>query len=35
VTIEARHSGYINVLLNKIMTDNAAGDVVNFDVPLK
>jgi hypothetical protein len=34
VTIEARHSGYINVLLNKIMTDNAAGDVVNFDVPL-
>ena len=34
LTIEARHSGYINVLLNKIMTDNVDGDVVNFDVPL-
>jgi hypothetical protein len=34
LTIEARHSGYINVLLNLIMTDNAVGDVVNFDVPL-
>ena len=34
LTIEARHSGYINVLLNLIMTENAAGDVVNFDVPL-
>jgi hypothetical protein len=34
LTIEARHSGFINVLLNKIMTDNVEGDVVNFDVPL-
>ncbi len=34
LTIEARHSGYINVLLNLIMTDNVNGDVVNFDVPL-
>jgi hypothetical protein len=34
LTIEARHSGYINVLLNLIMTENAAGNVVNFDVPL-
>ncbi len=34
LTIEARHSGYINVLLNLIMTENVAGDVVNFDVPL-
>ena len=34
LTIEARHSGYINVLLNLIMTDNVDGDVVNFDVPL-
>jgi hypothetical protein len=34
LTIEARHSGYINVLLDLIMTDNANGDVVNFDVPL-
>jgi hypothetical protein len=34
LTIEARHSGYINVLLNEIMTDNVDGKVVNFDVPL-
>ena len=34
LTIEARHSGYINVLLNQIMTDNVNGDAVNFDVPL-
>jgi hypothetical protein len=34
LTIEARHSGYINVLLNDIMTEDVNGDVVSFDVPL-
>ncbi len=34
LTIEARHSGYVNVLLDLIMTVNAAGNQVSFDVPL-
>ena len=34
MTIEARHAGYINVLLNQIMTDNVYGNVVSFDDPL-
>jgi hypothetical protein len=34
LTIEARHSGYLNVLLNMIMTENVDDKVVDFDVPL-
>ena len=34
LTIEARHSGYVNVLLNLVMTVNSAGNPVSFDVPL-
>ena len=34
VTIEARHAGYLNVLLNEIMTTNVFGDVQNFEMPL-
>ena len=34
LTIEARHSGYVNVLLDMIMTVNSAGTQVSFDVPL-
>jgi hypothetical protein len=34
VTIEARHSGYINVLLDEIMTENVFGAVQDFETPL-
>jgi Ferritin-like domain len=34
LTIEARHSGYLNVLLDLIMTENVDDRVVDFDVPL-
>jgi hypothetical protein len=34
VTIEARHAGYLNVLLNEIMTTNVFGDVQDFEMPL-
>ena len=34
LTIEARHSGYINVLLNLLMTDNVYGNHQSFELPL-
>jgi hypothetical protein len=34
LTIEARHAGYLNVLLNDIMTQNVFGADQNFDMPL-
>ena len=34
LTIEARHAGYINVLLNLIMTDNVYGNSQSFETPL-
>jgi hypothetical protein len=32
--IEARHAGYINVLLNNLMTVNVYGNAQNFETPL-
>ncbi len=34
LTIESRHAGYLNVLLNDIMTQNVYGNNQNFDMPL-
>jgi hypothetical protein len=31
--IEARHAGYLNVLLDEIMTENVFGDIQNFETP--
>jgi hypothetical protein len=34
LTIEARHAGYLNVLLNLVMTDNVFGNAQSFEGPL-
>ncbi len=34
LTIEARHAGYLNVLLNDIMTQNVFGKDQDFEMPL-
>jgi hypothetical protein len=34
LTIEARHAGYLNVLLDLIVTDNVYGTTQNFETPL-
>jgi hypothetical protein len=34
LAIEARHAGYLNVLLNQIMTTNVNGQAPNFEMPL-
>jgi hypothetical protein len=34
LTIESRHAGYLNVLLNSIMTDNVYGTAQSFETPL-
>jgi hypothetical protein len=34
LTIEARHAGYLNVLLNGIVTNNVYGNSQNFEMPL-
>jgi hypothetical protein len=34
LTIESRHAGYLNVLLNLVLTDNVYGTSQNFETPL-
>jgi hypothetical protein len=34
LTIEARHAGYLDVLLDEIMTENVYGTVQSFETPL-
>lgn len=34
LTIEARHAGYLNVLLDYVMTRNVYGNVQSFEMPL-